>query len=210
MSEQVAIKNVDQIKALDFSSIELKKEPTSNSRFFQIESEDGNLKLRVVESVITREKSEYKGFTYFVPQFDTIGTVLAFLGEDTVLDLVNAKLATLVATRATNRIDREVGDKKEGETDEAYNTRRSRTIGERLLRDAIAFTPSDAVQFVPGERELSLSSLLAKINKLNKLASEKLAANDTPAALEIYASIAKLHAMAKELIEKLREQAAAE
>lgn len=208
-------KDINEIKNADFSQLSLKKEPTQNSQFYEIVSEDGNLQLNVTQETISREKSEYKGFVYHVPQFNNITTLLTFLGEEQVLGLANAKIATMVATRATNRIDREVSDKigdrkeKEGETEDQYSLRRLNAIKERLLSNPIAFTATEAVNYIPGERELSLPSLLAKINKLNKTAQEYLKANELSRAMELFDSIKSLMSVMNEMVEKARVTAGA-
>lgn len=209
MSENNTSVNVSD--AVDFSKLELEKDAAANERFYTVR--DG--KVRIVESQITREKSEFKGVTYFKLAFTEVGEALRHLGDDVVLDLLNAKIASQIGIRVTARIEAQIPERIEpdptkgiaGETVEAYNARRKAKIAEIILSNPVVFSPEDALSYVPGERELSMAGIIRKIGKVMASGQAYFAARDYDRGSKCFDEVKELNNRLNAMMQKARDEA---
>ena len=205
--------NTAAATVVDFSKLELQRDPVANERFVLVEDD----KLKLVEAQINREKSEYKGVTYFRPEYKDIGYALARLGADTVLDLLNAKLAAQVSLRVGARIEADIAERVlpdptkniVGESEEAYNARRKAKIAEIILKNPVVFSIEDAYNYVPGERELSMAGIVRKIGKLMAAGTAYFAQGKHADGIACFDEVKGLNERLTVLMQKARDEATA-
>ena len=199
--------------AIDFSKLEFQRDAVQNERFYEVR--DG--KIRLVETQITRDKSEYKGFSFFKLEFKDVGEALTQLGDETLLDLVNAKLASQIGIRVTARIESEIPERNLGderanppvpaETVEAYAIRRKAALNELLLKRPVIFTAEDAFGYQPGERELTMSGLTRKIGKVMQAGLDCYKAGKVSEGAALFAQVAELNSRFNKMMEDARNKA---
>lgn len=198
---------------IDFSKLTLERDAVQNERFYNIR--DG--KVLVTETQITREKSDYKGFSYYKPVFKDVGEALKQFGDEVLLDLFNAKLAAMIAIRVAARIEaalpeRDLGDEKAtppraAEPVEAFEARRKAALQELLLKSPVIFTPEDALAYQPGERELSISGLIRKIGKIVEAGQNCYKAGQLEEGGKLFAQVAELNVRLGKMMQEARDKA---
>ena len=189
---------------VDFSTLELQRDPTANERYYEVE--EG--KVKIIEKQITRDKSDYKGFTYFSKQYLNLGAAIAAFGEELLLELFNAKLASQIGVRVGAKIESNIAERDEKtESVEQYNERRKKTLAELLLKTPTIFTPEDAYNYVPGDRELSMAGIVRKINKLMAAGQALMSNGKVAEGTQAFVEVGVLSAKLNEMVAKAREEA---
>lgn len=201
MSNETAV-NSSGRPVVDFSTLELKKDAQANERYYQPSEH-----LKVVECVITRDKSPLKGATYFRLEFLTLGTALAFFGDDVVLDLVNSRVSGAVYSRAAASINNKIRAKKEGESDKDYNEFCRAESARLVALNPVLVSPEDAYNFQPGDRELTPKTIISKIAKLTKAGLEFFQSGKITEGQDTFEQVKQLNIRLAEMLGQIEDVA---
>lgn len=174
------------------------EDPSTKQRFVVVD--DG---YKVVEELITREGSLLKGFTWHRQEFDSASKAIEILGDETVRDIINDRVAQLTYIRAVGGVKGQLT----GDDEAAWKVQ----LENLFPTDKNIFSVEQAMQFKPGERELSpkrLSKLIATAfsNYRKLLQSGK--REEAKKELDLFNSLMEKMASAAEAAEK--QYAAAE
>lgn len=145
-----------------------------------VKIDKGNLFL-TLESI---SDGQWKGFTFYVPEFKTLEGAIAHFteksanakdGSDTILGIVNSALANRMRSRANSKLV--VPSKIDGKpttvvSKAAFIEERKSWLNDPAKR--ILVSEEDALNYVPGEREVdSISGLIRQKDSILKAIKEK-------------------------------------
>lgn len=185
------------------SNYTYEKDPISGVRTVNVSEH-----LAVEESVITRE-GLFKGFVYHVPSPKTLNGALQLFGGDegSLLDALARVLSQMVYARAMSKLrSKVVADQREDETVKAWLERHSDDIESLKLTDPILIGVEDAVNFKPGERELTPSGIIRALGKAQTLATKLLGEGKIADAMQQFTRIQELTAQLTAITDQLRKQ----
>jgi len=152
----------------------------SNGSQTTVKLDKGNLFL-TLESIT---EGQWKGFSFFVPEFKSLSGAISHFtemsqngkdGEDIILGIVNSALANRMRSRANSKLV--VPNKIDGKpltvaSKAAFLESRKQWLLDPVKR--ILVTEQDALEYVPGEREVdSLSGLIRQKDAILKVIKEK-------------------------------------
>jgi len=157
--------------------------------------------FRLEQVVIARDGSPLKGLDYWRPQVESVDKAIEIYGGDTIVALVNAKLAQSTFAAAKNALNKRLnlGDNP---TDAEYES----AVARLKQTDPCIFDRDSAFGFRPGERELSVQQIGREIAKVMKEATAKLANKDTVGASQLLAKIPILQAQLNKAMEEFTKQ----
>jgi len=185
------------------SNYTYEKDPISGVRTVNVSEH-----LAVEESVITRE-GLFKGFVYHVPSPKTLNGALQLFGGDegSLLDALARVLSQMVYARAMSKLrSKVVADQREDETVKAWLERHSDDIESLKLTDPILIGVEDAVNFKPGERELTPSGIIRALGKAQTFATKLLGEGKIADAMQQFTRIQELTAQLTAITDQLRKQ----
>lgn len=123
-------------------------------------------------SLVSFEEGTLKeGFQFHLKQYTSVDVAEKELGPGKILDLINRQVATQMRTKATNRLPKFEEDDDNEKTRAAYSEKREKG-------DTILITEQEAVNFIPGDRDLSAGTLGKRLQELKKEIMELRAAGE--------------------------------
>lgn len=157
--------------------------------------------FRIEQVVISRDGSPLKGLDYHRPQVESVDKAIEIYGGDTIVALVNAKLAQATFAAAKNALNKRLnlGDNP---TDAEY----AAAVEKLKQIDPCIFDREAAYNFRPGERELSVQQIGREIAKVMKEVTAKLAAKDAVAASQLLARVQVLQGQLTKAMEEFTKQ----
>lgn len=187
-------------------SYEYSKDATTGQRNVSI-----NDNLQVNEIVVDRE-GPLKGFVYHVPVPKNVAGALAIFGGDeaAMLDALSSKVQAMVYVRAANKLRAILtADQKENESIRNWMDRHSAEIEAARLSSPVLFSVDDAVQFRPGERELTPAGLVRLLGKTQVEAQKALSEGNMALAIEKFEAVKAIVERITAYTEALKKQAEA-
>lgn len=126
----------------------------------EIQRNGYKIKLGIFES-----KATLAGFSFYYPEFESLGAAVDQYGEGKVLEMVNSKIAFAIRTKAQNNMKKEAG-----ESDDDFDNRLRENIEQGNI---VILTPEDAEAWKPGDREVTSESGIIKKMKEAMEAAKK-------------------------------------
>lgn len=157
--------------------------------------------FRLEQVVIARDGSPLKGLDYYRPQVESVDRAVEIYGADTIVALVNAKLAQSTFAAAKNSLNKRL-NLNDNPTDAEY----ADAVAKLKQVDPCIFDREAAYSFRPGERELSVQQIGREIAKVMKEATEKLGKRDNIGAQQLLARIPILQAQLTKAMEEFTKQ----
>jgi len=124
------------------------------------QDDEGTEYYELPGSVLVKSEfpKKFTGIQFFYRQFtDYQAAVIAF-GEDKLLDIINNALESSTKVRARNKIPKYPNSEED----------QKKAIEDIIEKDPIIFSAKDALEYVPGEKELTYESLIALSKRLKK------------------------------------------
>lgn len=146
-----------------------KEDPIEKIRYVEVSDS-----VRVDEVVVSRE-GPFKGLIIHNIRLANTGAAVEKYSEETTVGLINTRLGNLQYIKAINRLKAKLSEDKNSWPQE---------VARLTETNKVIFSIEDALEFVPGERELTLKQLGLLVNKANKDAYDQMNSGDVVKAKE--------------------------
>lgn len=191
---------------INIATYEYKKDELSGTRYVEVSDT-----LNVDENVISRE-GLFKGFAYHVPTPKTLAGALQVFGGDegAMIDALARTINNMVYIRAIAKLRNKLTqDQGKDEKVKVWQARHKDEIESLKKTDPVLFSIEDALNFRPGERELTPAGLVRQIGKAMTEATKLMSSGKLAEATKAFAKVEELTKRFQAINEQLQAQAAA-